>query len=77
MTYRMRWTIGMTVFGVAVAVAVYLVTQSIGWAIVGVLASGMVANAVLAPRNARNRSRTGQSQSQKGPKDRGRLGPTS
>jgi hypothetical protein len=57
MTYRMRWTIGMTVFGVVVAVAVYLFTESIGWAIVGLFASGMVANAVLTPRNGRNRSR--------------------
>ena len=58
MTYRMRWTIGMTAFGVAVAVAVYLFTESIGWAIVGIFASGMVANAALASRNVRDRSRT-------------------
>ena len=44
MTFRMRWTIGMTAFGVAVAVAVYLFTGSIGGAIVGIFASGMVAN---------------------------------
>jgi hypothetical protein len=42
----------MTVFGIVVAVAVYLFTESIGRAIVGLFASGMVANAVLAPRNA-------------------------
>ena len=58
MTYRMRWTIGMTVFGAVVAVVVYLFTASIGWAIVGLFASGMVANVVLASRNARDQSRT-------------------
>jgi hypothetical protein len=30
MTYRMRWTIGLTVFGVVVGVVVYLYTESIG-----------------------------------------------
>jgi hypothetical protein len=54
----MRWTIGMTAFGVVVAVVLYLITESIGWAIVGLFASGIVANAVLAPRNARDRSQT-------------------
>ena len=59
MTYRMRWTIGLTVFGVVVGVVVYLYTESIGWEIVGLLASGVVANALFATRNARGRSRTG------------------
>ena len=58
MTFRMRWTIGMTAFGVAVAVAVYLFSGSIGWAIVGIFASGIVANAALASRNLRDRLRT-------------------
>jgi hypothetical protein len=30
MTYRMGWTIGLTVFGVVVGVVVYLYTESIG-----------------------------------------------
>ena len=58
MTFRMHWTIGMTAFGVAVAVAVYLFTGSIGWTIVGIFASGMVANAALSSREVRDRSRT-------------------
>lgn len=58
MTFRMRWTIGMTAFGVAVAAAVYLFTGSIGWAIFDIFASGMVANAALSSRNVRDRSRT-------------------
>jgi hypothetical protein len=33
----------MTVLGIVAAIAVYLLTESIGWAIVGLFASGMMA----------------------------------
>jgi hypothetical protein len=53
MGYRTRWTILMTAFGVATALVVFVITGSVLWAIVGLLGSGIVANAVLGPRRAR------------------------
>jgi hypothetical protein len=46
MRYRIRWSIWMTLAGATTAVLVYLLTESIGWAIVGLLASGVVLNAI-------------------------------
>jgi len=39
----------MTLIGVVTAVAVYGVTASIGWALVGLVASGMIVNAMVHP----------------------------
>ena len=46
MSYRMRWSLWMTASGVATAVVVYLLTSSIGWAVVGLLGSSFVLNAI-------------------------------
>ena len=44
-----RWAVGMTVFGLIVAVCVSLVTGSLGWTLVGLLAAGFAANMVAHP----------------------------
>lgn len=46
MSYRMRWSLWMTAAGVTTAIVVFLATDSIGWAIVGLLGSGVVLNAI-------------------------------
>jgi hypothetical protein len=43
---KVLWTMWMTGGGIAAAVIVYGFTGSIGWAIVGLLASGVVLNAI-------------------------------
>jgi hypothetical protein len=50
MSYTAKWSLLMTGFGLATAAIVFALTGSVGWAIVGLLASGAVANAVLHPR---------------------------
>ena len=54
MGHTLRWTVGMTVFGLIIAVCVYTATGSIGWALVGLLIAGVVANMLAGPA-ARNR----------------------
>jgi hypothetical protein len=54
MSDGLRWTILMTAFGIVTSIVVFLLTGSVGWAIVGLLGAGVVANAVLRP--ARRRS---------------------
>lgn len=49
MGYELRWALWMTAFGIIVALAVYVVTQSVGWAIVGLLAAGIVVNILVHP----------------------------
>jgi hypothetical protein len=44
MSYRMRWTLSMTAVGLATALIVYVLTASVVWAVVGLLASGFVLN---------------------------------
>jgi hypothetical protein len=43
---KVLWAVWMSGGGLATAVIVYVVTASIGWAIVGLFASGVVLNAV-------------------------------
>jgi hypothetical protein len=43
---KVLWTLWMTGGGIAASVIVYGFTGSVGWAIVGLLASGVVLNAV-------------------------------
>jgi hypothetical protein len=50
MSFAMRWSIAMTVFGLIVAGVVWFVTGSIGWAAVGLLGAGVVANALVHPQ---------------------------
>lgn len=46
MNYRTRWTILMTIGGLATAAVVWAITDNIWWSLVGLLASGMVFNAI-------------------------------
>jgi hypothetical protein len=50
MSYRIRWTVLMTMLGVVTAVVVFAWTDSVGWAIVGLVAAGVVANAMASGR---------------------------
>lgn len=50
LSYRLRWALGMTLFGLAVAALVFVATDSVWWAIVGLLVAGPVATAVVRPR---------------------------
>ena len=50
----LRWSVGMTAFGLIVAVCVYTATSSLGWALVGLLIAGVVGNMLAGPA-ARNR----------------------
>jgi hypothetical protein len=52
-TYRARWSIVMTILGLVTALTVFAATGSVGWALVGLLGSGMVANALVHPRRER------------------------
>jgi hypothetical protein len=45
----LRWAVGMTAFGIIVAVCVYAATGSVGWALVGLLMAGVAANIVVGP----------------------------
>jgi hypothetical protein len=44
--FKILWTVWMTCGGIATGIAVYSITRSVGWTIVGVLASGVVLNAI-------------------------------
>jgi hypothetical protein len=44
--FKVLWTIWMAGGGIAVAAVVYAITDSIGWTIAGLLASGVVLNAI-------------------------------
>ena len=46
MSYRTRWTILMTIGGLLTAAVVWAITRNIWWAVVGLLVSGMVFNAI-------------------------------
>ena len=50
---NVRWSLWMTLIGAVAAVTVYGVTASVGWALVALVASGMVLNAVAHPANWR------------------------
>ena len=43
---KVAWTLWMTGGGITITVLVYLVSDSLGWAVVGLLASGVVLNAI-------------------------------
>jgi hypothetical protein len=43
---QVMWTAWMAGGGIVIAAVVYLVTGSIGWALVGLLASGVVLNTI-------------------------------
>jgi outer membrane lipoprotein SlyB len=49
MRSRVRWALGMTAFGVVVALAVYAVTGSVLWTLAGLFAAGVVGNIVARP----------------------------
>lgn len=49
MSYRTRWTILMTLGGLATAAIVWLITGNIWWGLVGLLVSGIVFNAIFSP----------------------------
>jgi hypothetical protein len=53
MSFKLKWTLGLTAFGVATAVVVYVLTGSVVWALIGLLAAGIVVNAVVHPGVAR------------------------
>ena len=44
--FKVLWTVWMAGGGVVTAAVVYAITASIGWALVGLLVSGVVLNAV-------------------------------
>jgi hypothetical protein len=46
MSYRTRWTILMTIGGLATAAVVWAMTGNIWWSLVGLLGSGMVFNTI-------------------------------
>jgi ABC-type Fe3+-siderophore transport system permease subunit len=59
--FKVLWTVWMAGGGLVTAVVVYAITGSVGWAVVALLASGVVLNAVgqavVQPMNARSRTR--------------------
>lgn len=44
--FKVLWTVWMTGGGLLTAVVVYAITASVGWALIGLLASGVALNAV-------------------------------
>jgi hypothetical protein len=44
--FKVLWTVWMAGGGLATSAVVYAITASVGWAVVGLLASGVVLNAV-------------------------------
>jgi hypothetical protein len=44
--FKVLWTIWMSGGGLTTGIVVYILTGSLGWAIVGLLASGVVLNAI-------------------------------
>jgi hypothetical protein len=59
--FKILWTIWMAGGGIATFAVVYAITGSFGWAVVGLLASGVVLNTigqtVVQPMNAVTRAR--------------------
>jgi hypothetical protein len=55
MPYWLRWTILMTMLGLATAAIVYAVTGSLWWGAVGLLGAGVIANAFVSARAGTNR----------------------
>jgi ABC-type Fe3+-siderophore transport system permease subunit len=59
--FKILWTVWMAGGGVATFAVVYAITRSFGWAVVGLLASGVVLNtvgqAVVQPTKAVTRAR--------------------
>lgn len=51
MSHRTRWTILMTIGGLATAAVVWVITDNIWWGLVGLLGSGIVFNAIFNPGN--------------------------
>ena len=51
MSYKMRYSVMMTLAGVATAVVVYVLTSSFWWAILGLFATGFVINLVAEARS--------------------------
>ena len=49
MSRTLRWAVGMTAFGIVVAVCVYAATGSVGWTLVGLLSAGVVGNMLVGP----------------------------
>lgn len=49
MSYRIRWSILMTIGGLAAAAIVWAITDSIWWGLAGLLVSGMVLNGMFNP----------------------------
>jgi hypothetical protein len=49
MSRIVRWSVWMSLGGMATAAIVYVATGSVGWAIVGLVGSGIVFNAVARP----------------------------
>jgi ABC-type Fe3+-siderophore transport system permease subunit len=44
--FKVLWTLWMSGGGIAAAVVAYSFTRSVGWAVVGLLVSGIVLNAI-------------------------------
>ena len=65
--FKVMWTIWMAGGGLVTWAVVYAITGSLGWAVVGLLASGVVLNAVgqavVQPMNAMRRTRDSQPRS--------------
>jgi hypothetical protein len=65
--FKVLWTVWMAGGGLVTSAVAYAITGSVGWAVVGLLASGVVLNAlgqaVVQPMNARSRTRDGQPRS--------------
>jgi hypothetical protein len=53
MSFTVKWTIVLTLLGLATMLAVYGATGSFGWAAIGLLAVGTAANTVAHPRQPR------------------------
>lgn len=51
MSYRTRWTILITTGGLATAAIVWAITDNIWWGLVGLVAFGMVFNAIFGRRS--------------------------
>ena len=59
MSYKVRWSIAMTSLGLTVALLVYVTTSSVGWALVGLIAAGVVVNSAVSARAAGRDERRG------------------
>jgi hypothetical protein len=50
MSYRARWSVTLTVVALIVAAVTYAATSSWGWALLALMATGVVANSIASPR---------------------------